>query len=595
MSEDARREYEERLRRLAKKSTPEQLRAQDKIESEAARKELYTSEPVRTKSTPRESRFKTPTTQPVPGSTTIINLTETANRLTGEAGYTERTSLSQKPVKPTFKQMKARVGLALIEPIIGGAEEATFGIGTISQSRNRPATALFRVTGGLLTPTAADAVFNYAIGKMVTGGQKGRKILAKLLDNTPDPMWNNVAIKAARERTFESIGGARGLTTTQIRESFTPIKKFLASVDDIAYPATPTRKMLDDAKKAVDTLDTAELLKGIRRKQGQLAGVTVEDVRMLEKIKRIDSVTDFTTADLRNTKNALKRIDFRIGKLEEAALTAGEKKFLETEIGSLGQSTDDIRNRLSRDAALKKKLQDIVDKVGMDPTTARMAEVIEDVQDLTDFTDPYEVWDAIDFVDKIPDHKLKASLMSSIILGLSDKDARKMLDETTSLTETEIDNVIEQLRKPAPRQDQPQDQIPDIIPDEIEDTIPDEVQEPDIEPPIQITDPIQDIIPDTPTPTIVEPQPPDEPIDEPEPIDPTPVIPFKLKTEKRKKLNLKLFNGPKTKYRVTLRYQDKTKQTRTVEARSHPEAIAKAEMGKNRSKALETVESERVR
>ena len=46
---------------------------------------------------------KTPTfEQPTPGKRTIINLTETANRLTGEAGYTERTSLSQKPVKPTF-------------------------------------------------------------------------------------------------------------------------------------------------------------------------------------------------------------------------------------------------------------------------------------------------------------------------------------------------------------------------------------------------------------------------------------------------------------------------------------------------------------
>ena len=58
---------------------------------------------------------KSPSSQPVPGQNiTTINLTKTADKLYGEAGYIAKTGLDQKPVQPTLSQLKARLGLAII-------------------------------------------------------------------------------------------------------------------------------------------------------------------------------------------------------------------------------------------------------------------------------------------------------------------------------------------------------------------------------------------------------------------------------------------------------------------------------------------------
>ena len=81
----------------------------------------------------------------------------------------------------------------------------------------------------------------------------------------------------------------------------------------------------------------------------------------------------------------------------------------------------------------------------------------------------------------------------------------------------------------------------------------------------------------------------DEVIDTPEPVLP---IPFIRKSKKRKKINLRLFRGPKRRYRVQHRYTDGTKTTVTVQAQSHPEAVAKAEGNRNRGKRLKEAISE---
>ena len=84
------------------------------------------------------------------------------------------------------------------------------------------------------------------------------------------------------------------------------------------------------------------------------------------------------------------------------------------------------------------------------------------------------------------------------------------------------------------------------------------------------------------------------------PIEPIPVLeepilippPVRLLSKKRRKLNLRLFKGKKRRYRVQHRYTDGTKTTVTVQAQSHPEAVAKAEGNRNRGKRLKEAISE---
>ena len=92
---------------------------------------------------------------------------------------------------------------------------------------------------------------------------------------------------------------------------------------------------------------------------------------------------------------------------------------------------------------------------------------------------------------------------------------------------------------------------------------------------------------------LIEPIPPIEPT----PVEPMPpIIPLigLPQSKERRGINLRLFNGPEEKYRVKFTYRDKSSQSITVPARSYPEAISKAEMGR-RNKLLKETYAERVK
>ena len=82
---------------------------------------------------------------------------------------------------------------------------------------------------------------------------------------------------------------------------------------------------------------------------------------------------------------------------------------------------------------------------------------------------------------------------------------------------------------------------------------------------------------------------PYQPTDETPVITPTDEVDSLLTTlrpqsDERKRINLKLFNGPKEKYRVKFTYPRGGKEAITVDARSFPEAIDKAQMSRKPNK-----------
>jgi len=75
-------------------------------------------------------------------------------------------------------ELKARAGLGLIEPIIGGIEDLTLGL-TLPSSRSRPATQQVRIIGAIATPSALDYAVGYGLNKLMNT-KIGRKIIGKL-------------------------------------------------------------------------------------------------------------------------------------------------------------------------------------------------------------------------------------------------------------------------------------------------------------------------------------------------------------------------------------------------------------------------------
>ena len=119
---------------------------------------------------------------------------------------------------------------------------------------------------------------------------------------------------------------------------------------------------------------------------------------------------------------------------------------------------------------------------------------------------------------------------------------------------TEITDVIEDTPDPTPTPPPPPEPTP---------------------PPTEPTPP-----PTEPTPPTPKPTPPTEP-------SPTETPPLKLslkEKEERKIMNLKLFNGPRERYRVKFTYPRGGKEVITVEARSFPEAVNRAQMARKPNK-----------
>jgi len=99
----------------------------------------------------------------------------------------------------------------------------------------------------------------------------------------------------------------------------------------------------------------------------------------------------------------------------------------------------------------------------------------------------------------------------------------------------------------------------------------------------------------------IEEPPPPTPVIVPEPTPPPPEEPEKppklslADQQKRRELNLRLHNGPREKYRVKISFPHGQSQTLTVEARSFPEAVNKAQRSRRGNRYLPSeVDVERI-
>lgn len=115
----------------------------------------------------------------------------------------------------------------------------------------------------------------------------------------------------------------------------------------------------------------------------------------------------------------------------------------------------------------------------------------------------------------------------------------------------------------------------------------------------QVTEQVVEEVVDGGQETIPEPPPPEEPAPpgEPTPIE-EPTLPFlpESKPEERRDIRLRLWGGPKEKYKVKFTFPGGPSQTLTVEARSFPEAVNRAQRSRRGNRYLPSVvDIERVK
>lgn len=182
---------------------------------------------------------KTAVLAAAPSRRKVTTIVDIANKLTQDAGFVQKTSLAQKPIKPTRKQLKARLGLAIIEPIIGGVQEATLGL---IGPQQRPATSVLRIAGAVATPTAADmaAGWIFARAGATALGRRTLKKMEKFLLNIGDPIFPKLTPAQLDEvRQWEKMGG--GLTHLQRTAKKAP--GILKTVDQISdfYKKNPAQ------------------------------------------------------------------------------------------------------------------------------------------------------------------------------------------------------------------------------------------------------------------------------------------------------------------------------------------------------------------
>lgn len=180
-------------------------------------------------------------------------ITDLANKLYGEANLPTISDQKQavkdlgisgarQKFKPkNVNEVKARLGLAIVEPIIGGIDEATFGL-TSSQSASRPATQQLRILGAIATPTAADAVAGWVLAKAGATriGKSALKKMNKYLLDVGDPIFPKLTAAELDEvRQWEKLGG--GLTN--LRRTAKKSPKILNSIEEISdfYKKNPAQ------------------------------------------------------------------------------------------------------------------------------------------------------------------------------------------------------------------------------------------------------------------------------------------------------------------------------------------------------------------
>ena len=485
-----------------------------------------------------------------------------------KAGPNEIDSVSFPP--KNIEETLYRLAYGASEIVGGGVREATFGYSGGLGVEARPGGQVAQITGALLTPTVADMIFSEVLTRVIKT-VKGQRIIAKILNKIDDTANSMIDLKHGTRAMDQAVQqfpvGDEWANAAQLRN--------LPKAQKTSYD---TAEMYARWMKVKDTLDPKDL-KSMK--------LTKDDLRILEKIRIGDTPS---TSDMRNAKKVFNKLEAGFTKIDDplGTLTEHELYYIRQEAKKL--KIKDLNELLDKTTNPKEKLQIVVDFVTKNPELARTSEVITDIP-LNQFDDPYEIRDIIDFTKENKDLFIDGRILSTLITtNLSKKDAKKLLEETTELSKTEINNIIEQLRKPAPKPTE--DDITDIVP--VDDT-----EEGTPVPPIEKQDPV----PDQPDPT--KPEPPEEiqePVPEPpevipdeEPIqdEPTQTPPLRLtikQREARRKLNLQLFSGKKQLYRVNYQYKGGRKETiGPLEARSLPDALGKAQRIRSGNKTLPTV------
>ena len=553
IADSQKREKKDIVQRRGKKDVSKIIE-EKKVEKELGHKETAASLEKEKLALERDVIAVKVGSKPIRGGKPDYNISDVANRLYKEANLTiDQSKRTGKTKIPTVKEAKARLSLAIIEIIIGGSIEGLYGTGggkSLSDAaKNRSKTAQLRFIGALATPTAADMVAGYTLAKL--GATKiGKAVTTKLyhqklkLLNVIDPLP-----VAAEEN---------GLM-------------LLHKFSDKTSRSIPTKEYFE-AQKALKTI-TPDMLDDLV----DYGVVTADDIKLFEQFV---GNKGYSTSDMRNALPAIKKIV----SVSDPGLTVDESKFVESFVGKYGVTTKELRE-LPADV-----LQNVARRYG-DPTlrskyTAGASLIPEDLyifQELA-YDLNMDSGELINFLKKNNNHFASGSIIAAIIPSLSKKDTKNLLEETTDLPKTEIKNIIEQLRKAAPRDKINITTIPDTDtkPDEIIDTKPDEII--DTKP-----DEIIDTKPDEATiqEPLEEPITEEEPIQEEEPIE-TPLIKLSLKDKKkRKELNLSLFRGKKRIYEAT--YYHKAGRTETIgpiQARSLFDATQKAQRARRSSKQI---------
>jgi len=266
------------------------------------------------------------------------------------------------------------------------------------------------------------------------------------------------------------------------------------------------------------------------------------------------------------------------------SLTIAEAKQFEKIMGTSGITTSDLRKL---DKKTLKTIQDVAEYYEKHPAqfTAGAAYVPPEQLFYDEIIDNlgWDVDEYIDFLKTYGDRlNVDKNFLAGVLLRVNLNDVVKVLDATAVeipsdykdrpaspglVLREETKTILDEALTPLP------EEVPDTIPPG---TIPKEIPKT-----------IPEKIPGTP------PTPPPEPVpEEPTPPPPEePTVPFlpKSKPEERRDIRLRLFSGPKEKYRVKFSYPKGQSQTLTVEARSFPEAVNRAQRSRRGNRYLPSV------
>lgn len=503
-----------------------------------------------------------------------------------------------------------RIGWVTTELIGGGVREATLGLTGTLGAEDRPGARSVQVAGGLVTPTTLDYAATAFLNKLAVR-KTGRKIIDALLDDSfeatrPVGMGDDIAaeiIKKNRDQVkqFEKIFGPDAVSTYKLRNELVSEPKFL------------------DLAKKLKTQPEADF--------------SPEAARQFEKFV---GATGYSTSDLRNLA---KTVDGHklIGKLVDSVDDAGKWTTddaiqFEKLIGKKGVSTYDIRTAPpSADPTStiwgpdgltiydvrklsKEQLEDKLKKTtsfyeGLLKKRRGSASIIPSLEQQTGtYKDLLEeIYDGEVFIDflKTPEYLEVLDIDASIPVGVllfTDLETReKALREVARLDVPSLDNRIEQIRghrqRLLDRPDADSKEVQDLISElnRIETNlrlyITAKEKSGDVVTPEDFTDEAQDEEQIQKTTLITkqeeEPTPTPDPDPDPDPLpDPTPPPTLTdREKEERRKINLRLFNGPKQKYRVVFHTGGQVQEV-GVEARSFHEAMNRAQMRRRGGRRL---------